>query len=426
MKKVLTLTVSLIVPFVLSAQDKDSDNKKFGISFSGFVRNDVIYNTRQVVSARGESDFLLVPKPVKLDSNGNDINSVPNFNIVSFTTRIRGKITGPDAFGAKTSGLIETDFFGSSAASKFDLRLRHAIIKLDWKKGHLMLGQYWHPMFVTDCYPKTVSFGAGVTFNPFSRNPQIRYKYNFTKKISIAAAAISQGQYKSKGNAFSHQNAGIPEFNVHMQYKDDVMTIGAQFDYQTLMPRIVTDSNYATKTTISTMSYLGYIKIKLKPVTLKLYQIYGQGNDNMVMMGGYAIANKAYSQEELQKNYVEYLPYNTRTNWIDIESNGKKIKYGLFLGYSENLGAKDSVIISSFTGRWGEVKSLGRIAPRMTIISNNLKLGFEIEYSGAEYSEQKLDGNGNIIDNGINQYGKVTNYKTADNLKFLFSASYIF
>ena len=428
MKNKYLIILIVILPLIIIAQE--TDKQKFGIKFSGFVRNDVIYNTRQVISARGEDDFVLAPKPVELDPEGNDINDVPNYNIISFTTRIRGKITGPDAFGAKTSGLIETDFLGSTGASKFDLRLRHAIVKLDWKKGHLMIGQYWHPMFVTDCYPKTLSFGAGITFNPFARNPQIRYTYNFTEKLSIAAAALSQGQYRSKGDHYSQQNSGIPETNLHIQYKSDFITVGAQFDYQVLKPRIKTDSNYTTNTTISSMSYLAYMKFNLKPITVKLYGIYGQGNDNMVMMGGYAITDKVYNADQINKNYVGYTSYNSATGWLDIETTGKKIQYGIFFGYSKNLGTADSVITSSYTGRWGNVNTLMRIAPRVIVRSNNFKIGFEIEYSTADYAEQKLDNNGMPVAGsdigGIDKYGNVTNYTTADNIKFLVSVAYVY
>ena len=428
MKKILFLITVIVLPVLMMAQE--TEKPKFGIKFSGFVRNDVIYNTRQVVAARGENDFVLAPDAVLLDADGNDINSVPNYNIISFTTRLRGKITGPDAFGAKTSGLIETDFLGSTGASKFDLRLRHAIVKLDWKKGHLLMGQYWHPMFVTDCFPKTVSFGAGITFNPFARNPQIRYTYNLTENFSVAAAILSQGQYRSKGDHYSQQNSAIPETNIHIQYKSDFITVGAQFDYQVLKPRIVTDSNYTTNTTVSSMSYLAYMKLNLKPITVKMYGIYGQSNDNMVMMGGYAIKDRVYTLEQNKKNYVEYVPYNTVSGWLDLETTGKKVQYGLFFGYSQNMGAADSVITSSYTGRWGNVNTLMRVAPRVVIKSNNLKVGIEVEYSTADYAEQKVDANGVAVvgsdAGGISKYGKVTNFTTADNVKLIISVAYIY
>ena len=149
MKKIILLITVIVLPILMMAQNKEvkkEKEKKFGIKFSGFVRNDVIYNTRQVVSARGESNVLLAPKPISLDKEGNDENGTANFNIASFTTRLRGKITGPDAFGAKTSGMIEMDFIGPNGNAPFSLRMRHAFVKLTWESSSLLTGQYWHPI----------------------------------------------------------------------------------------------------------------------------------------------------------------------------------------------------------------------------------------------------------------------------------------
>ena len=57
-------------------------------------------------------------------------------------------------------------------------------------------------------------------------------------------------------------------------------------------------------------------------------------------------------------------------------------------------------------------------------------MGFEIEYSTIDYAESKLDENNNLVTgadpNGIDEFGKVTNYKTANNTKFILSIAYIF
>lgn len=112
----------------------------FGIDFSGFVKTDIIHDSRQTVSIR-EGHFLLYPAQEELDINGKDINAVSNFNILSIQTRLHGKITGPDAFGAKTSGAIEGEFFGHSDGDINGFRLRHAFVKLNWTNTQLLVGQ---------------------------------------------------------------------------------------------------------------------------------------------------------------------------------------------------------------------------------------------------------------------------------------------
>ena len=84
--------------------------------------------------------------------------------------RLTGKITGPDVVKAKTSALLEADFFGNENLNFADVngfRLRHAIIKLNWQTTELMVGQYWHPLFVPECFPDVVSFNTGAPFSAF-------------------------------------------------------------------------------------------------------------------------------------------------------------------------------------------------------------------------------------------------------------------
>ena len=429
MKKIILFLIIVSFPIFALSQETKKEDSKFGLNISGFVRNDMVFNTRQVVSGRGESSFILSPKPIKLDKEGKDTNAVSNYNMVAFITRLRAKITGPEAFGAKTSGLVEMDFFGPNASAPYALRLRHAFVKFEWKSSNLLVGQYWHPIWATECYPGTVSFSTGTPFNPFSRNPQIRFTKQFGG-LSILAAAMSQGMFKSKGNPMAHQNSSIPELHLQLQYKNKVISAGLGINYQLLQPRLVSSTNYITNQTVSSLSYFGYAKIKLKPLTTKIYGMYGQNNDNLVMMGGYAVTDKTYSADQRTKNLVDYTPYNSLSTWIDFETTGKILKFGFFAGYSQNMGAADSVQTTTYVGRWGNVNTMMRLAPRVIYTVNKIKLGFELEYSAIDYAEPKLDAIGQPVigsdPNGIDAFGKVTNYKTANNIKFLLSLTYNF
>ena len=109
--------------------------------------------------------FCSILPPESKDQNGDDKNAVPNLNILAVQTRLKGTITGPDAFGAKTGGVIEAAFFGHSNSDVNGFRLRHAFLTLKWTNKTLLMGQFWHPMFVTDCFPGTVSFNTGMPFS---------------------------------------------------------------------------------------------------------------------------------------------------------------------------------------------------------------------------------------------------------------------
>jgi len=119
----------------LKAQSQDD---KITLNFSGFIKTDVIYDTRQTVSIR-EGHFLLYPKDQALDPDGRDLNAKDSFHILAIQTRLALRVTGPRALGAKTTGYIEAEFFGHSDPDINGFRLRHAYLKLNWKKASFLL-----------------------------------------------------------------------------------------------------------------------------------------------------------------------------------------------------------------------------------------------------------------------------------------------
>lgn len=432
MKKNFALLIIMLIPFMMSAQNND---KKFTVEFGGFVRNDLMFNTRQNLSARGEGQFSLVPLPIQYDFNNEDINAGLNFNMAIINTRVNMKISGPDAFGAKTSAFVEGDFLGISAATKFNFRARHAYFKLDWEKSQVLTGMTWHPMFVTDCYPGTVSFNTGVPFNPLSRVPQIRFSYKLTSKISAFASIMSQGHFLSVAPANSFQNAGMPEAHIQLKFKSDNLAAGVGVNYQTLKPSLTNTgldtagnpTTYISNAKVSSLSFIGYVNLKTKPLTIKAWGMYGQNNDNLVMMGGYAAVNNPNpTAQQIQEGFIEYTPLNTLSTWLDLSTNGKKVKYGIFVGYAKNLGANKEINSGSYAGRWGNVNSMMRVSPRVVFISEKTEFGFEVEYSTIDYALGKTNGVTPEEITGINSKGQVTNFLTADNIKFLLSMTYKF
>jgi hypothetical protein len=97
MKKSLFAISFSLLSFLIYAQEEAA----FGIKFTGFVKTDIIWDSRQTDALR-EGHFLLWPKPELIDPAGNDINAKANFNFLNIQTRLRGDIKGPDALGAKT------------------------------------------------------------------------------------------------------------------------------------------------------------------------------------------------------------------------------------------------------------------------------------------------------------------------------------
>lgn len=426
MKKfLLALSFSLISVMMFS-----QDDPAFGIKFGGFIKTDILWDSRQTIDLR-EGHFLLMPKPEVLDPDGNDLNAKASFNFLSIQSRIKGDIKGPDALGAKTSGMIEAEFFGTSDLDMNGFRLRHAIVKLNWKTTELMVGQFWHPMFITSCYPEVVSFNTGAPFTVFSRNPQIRLTQEFNG-FRIIAAALSQIDFKSPGpdgpNSKYLRNAAIPSFNLNLEYgkknadKGTEFLVGVAGNFKRLIPRLVSDSGYKAEEGINSMSGMAYVKIGLKKIAIKAAGFYGQNMFDYTMLGGYCTGDSG------PNGLVDYVNIKTLAAWTEIMTTGKKMQAGIFFGYSRNLGINEDDLVTHSTAgpyytRGKDVAGKGfpnddigymyRISPRFIYNAGKFRLAPEIEYTVAGYGN--ADG-----------LGLVEDAEAVGNVRFLLGVYYFF
>jgi len=363
-----------------------AEQSEFGIKFNGFVKTDLMYDSRQTVAAR-EGHFLLYPAGPSLDANGQDVNATANLNILAIQTRLKGVITGPEAFGAKTSGLIEAAFFGHSNSDVNGFRLRHAFLKLAWDNSTLLIGQFWHPMFVTDCFPGTVSFNTGAPFQPFSRNPQIRLTRT-TGSLKLIAAAMSQRDFTSTGPGGASssylRNAVIPNLHLQVQLKTDALLFGLGGDWKSLTPRLVTSAGYKSEEKVSGMSFIGFAKLTTPLFTWKAEGVLGQNLTDHLMLGGYAAETVA------QDTGIEtYIPTDVFSVWSEL-SCGKTFSYALFAGYTKNLGISKEIVGTPW-GRGSNIDMIYRIAPRVMWNSGKTRLAAELEYTAASYGNMQPD-----------------------------------
>jgi hypothetical protein len=406
-----TLVFSILVSSSLFAQD-DEDNKKFGISFSGFVKNDVFYDSRQIVSAR-EGHFLLWPKDQDLDAVDEDINATSSFNMLAVQSRLSGTITGPEAFGAKTSGKIEGDFFAQANDNINLFRLRHAFVKMDWENTQLLFGQYWNPMFVTSCFPGTVSFNTGSPIQPFARNPQVRLTQTFGD-IKLVAAALAQRDYTSRAPDPSPEylrNSGIPDMHLQLHYDKSKINAGAGIAYKTIVPRLETNMGLKTREGVSGLSALAYAKITLDPVTIKFQAVSGENTADVLQISGFAV--KSIDPVTDKRTYT---PISNFSVWSDIHTNGEKFQVGLFAGYLANKGAGEKYVGDPgyIYGFGNNISSIYRISPRIVFNSGKLRFGIESEYTTATFGRD------------FNEKAKPINGNEESNLRMLFSTYFFF
>ncbi|MBN2756122.1 MAG: hypothetical protein JXR51_03020, partial [Bacteroidales bacterium] len=265
MKKIIFLVLIMVLPLISFSQDDKKEETKFKLDFSGFVKNDFFWDTRKTVAAR-EGHFLLFPSQVDKDADGKDINDKANFNFLAIQSRLSIGLSGPDAFGAKISGKIEGDFFAQANDNINLLRLRHAFVKMNWTKTELLFGQYWIPMFITDCFPGTVSFNTGAPIQPFGRNPQIRLSQKLGS-FKFIAIASSQRDYTSRGALGASgeylRNSAMPELSVQIHYaKEKAFIAGIGASYKQIAPQDTTGLGFATDETVGSFNGIAFMKIK--------------------------------------------------------------------------------------------------------------------------------------------------------------------
>ncbi|MBE0638289.1 MAG: hypothetical protein IH598_07205 [Bacteroidales bacterium] len=406
----------LLCCFFISYNIVAQEQPKFGIDFSGFVKTDLMWDSRQTVSIR-EGHFLLFPANEVLDPNGKDINAVSNFNMLSIQSRLTGKITGPDALGARTSGLLEGEFFGTTDGDISGFRLRHAYVKLNWESAQLLVGQTWHPLFITNCYPDVVSFNTGAPFQPFSRNPQVAFTQKINK-ISLTFTATSQRDFVSTGpdgpSSKYLRNAGMAAWNIKVEYftenkeKGTAFQAGLSGNSQILKPRITTPSGFKTDNSFASSIGMAYVKVKLPDVTIKAMGVIGQDTYNLTMLGGYAV--ETIDPITLEEDYT---PLNTVSAWTDIHTNGTEWQFGLFAGYSKNNGTSDDAS-GNYFARTTNIDHLYRISPRVIYNSGKFRIAPEMEYTVAAFGTQNLGD------------GTVTDTNNIGNFRFLVGIYYFF
>lgn len=389
MKKFIILVLSFI-PLIALTQEKE---KAVEFKFHGYVKSDLFLDTHENVEIR-EGHFMLYPQNEELDPNGEDVKANVQLNMLNIQTRLNLLVTGPDVWKAKSSAYIEAEFFGTTDPDINGFRLRQAYIKLQWPKTMFLVGQYWHPMFNTQCYPGTVSFNTGAPFQPFSRNPQLRVKQNFGK-FNLVGTLFWQRDFRSTGpvgvSSIYLRNSAVPMLNLRFEYQSKNETegteflIGASVNFKSLKPQLETDSSYKTDERINSMSFSAYTKYKSKNITAKLMGFYGGDAYDMTMLGGY-VEHEIINPE---KSFVSYTPICVSSLWFDLHTNGPKFQYGIFGGYIKNLGPRDDYLEGgNIYARGYNIDHIYRISGRFIYNVHKFRMAPEIEYTVAAYATE--------------------------------------
>ena len=361
------------------------------LDWHGFVNPHYYADSRSVVGGR-EDMMLFYPKPVVLDSLGNDINDGWQANMLAITARLGLTVTGPDMLGAKTSAYIEGDFTGATNATINNLRLRHAYILMDWYKNYgefqslkhsLRIGQYWYPMVIHEIMPMTNPLNMGAPFHCYARQPQVRYEF-ISHRFEVVAAAswrldnMSQGLLNgtpmtSPGSTQFARHSLVPELNLQLRYHSSHLFVGVAANLKTIQP-IVPDPQ---GNLYSSFSWSVFGKATLGPVTLKAQTLLNNSLYEGCSLGGYLMLADSTFQD-----------WHFNTVWLDVEKSTGHWRPGLFLGFAKNLDYGHHADALHIFGRGHDLEYLWRIQPRLTYKTlTGLDFTAEAEYTRAGYAD---------------------------------------
>lgn len=366
--------------------------KEFSYKFYGQIRTDLYYNSR-ANEETVDGLFYMYPKDKVYDNNGNDINATDNSNFYTLYSRLGVDITGPMLGRAKTSAKIEGDFRGSGT-SYSTIRLRHAYLNLDWGTSALLMGQTWHPLY-GDVAPQILNLNMGAPFQPFSRAPQIRYRYS-NKAIQFTGALVWQSQYLSQGPSGKSQEyikkSCTPEIYAGIDYKHEGLLAGAGIELLSLTPRTQAEGEdetiYKVDERITTLSYEAHVKYTCKDWFVGAKTVFGSNLTQASGLGGFGI-----SAVDQHTGEQEYTPIRVSSTWLNVVY-GQKWKPGIFVGYAKNLGTSDALTEETKTyGTGTNLDQLATIGAELTYNLPHWKFGLEYNYCKAWYGTiQAKDG----------------------------------
>lgn len=382
MRKYLLLFTLLLLAMSGSAQVKG-----FSYKFYGQVRTDLYYNSR-ANEETVDGLFYMYPKDKVYDADGKDLNATANGSFYTLYTRLGVDVKGPEFVGAKTSAKVEVDFRGSGTTYS-TVRLRHAYLNLDWGKSELLLGQNWHPLY-GDVAPQILNLNMGGPYQPFSRAPQIRYRYQ-AGDFMLTGVALWQSQYLSQGPAGKTQDyikfGCLPEFYAGVDYKSSAWLVGAGVELISLKPRreVVTDGKtYKVDERVTSLSYEAHMRYTSDNWMVAAKSVLGSNLTQVSMLGGFGVKSV-----DPRTGEQEYSPNRNSSSWLNIVY-GKTWKPALFFGYMKNLGTSDDVTKMYGTGT--DVDQLVNATGELTYNVPHWKIGVEYSYSAAWYGKMKANG----------------------------------
>ena len=377
----------IIALFALAVAQMGLAQEETSATLYGYAKGEFAFDSRQVVAAR-EGNFIDLASP---NVTG---NNVANFNGWGIESRLGVKVAGPEFFGMKSEALIEGHFFANGDDNINNFGLRHAYVKLSSDKVEWLVGQFWHPMFVTNVSPGTYNFNAGSPFQPFNRSPQIRFSTKGNARFTLAA--ITERDFASVvyggGNA---AKSGLPAFHAQLQFGSDEKFVGGFGANVKFTRNEGANAKTAHGKTLAAFNFLAYAKAQFtENFAWKIYSNFGQNPSEILQLGSVAY----YGGKDDLRNST------TLALWTEFAGKfSDSFEWGVFGGYSQDFGFNENNFDTNYKTASKYVGpatsgfipgSTWRVSPRMGWKSGNTKLGLEFDYTSTTYGQ--FDNKGKI------------------------------
>ncbi|MCK5632904.1 hypothetical protein KAH94_04095 [bacterium] len=405
-------------------------SKKYKFKFSGYVRMDGFFDTRQNLDFWRGFD-LAHPARVLLDPNGQDVNAKAQYNMVPYTA-LRLKATGPKCFNARSSATVRTDFAGkvdTAGEQHFgSLRLQHGYVQFDWEKTKLIGGLAYHPLTILRFSTDTIAINAGEMFDPFQYSAHLMYQH----KLEFFEFIFALGKLYERERS---RDAIMPDFfaEVVAEYKEHLFAMGV--DVRAIVPRLQTETDpiFATllegrevehgyKTSQMIVSPIAFVGAKLQwgNVTSTTRFTYAANAAPFSLIGGYAVKCRDPQTDKRQYTLLRSLNF-----WTDLSYNNDVFEIGVLVGTAKNIGSKYKILREPIAddapeGTQGDLLAFGfaldmdylvRIQPRLRVFSGPVTFGAEVEYTRAAFGT-------------TNECGRVCNACPVANTRLLGSIIY--
>lgn len=318
----------------------------------GFSGMKVYSITRQTINNVAVGSFLL-PNMYEPDFDNKDINAHAKTDMVATNAKV-GFFFNPiqGRYSHKIYAIIEFSFSGTAAFNRSCLTLKQAFVELTWNKGSFLFGQYFHPLFLKECFPRVINSNTGAPYEAISIAPQIRLT-QLIKKIEITLTAASQALTTSWGplvelifkniifvnadNVTYIRNSMIPDLNFSAKWiLDNTSYYGFSFDYLNLCPEIISSGR---KTNVRAESFIGeiYAHNVFNSGEINMKAIFSQNGANQLLISGYGQS----TFNPITGVVTSYSPTNALSFWIDsfYLFKNQQMQLGAFAGYTKNLGS---------------------------------------------------------------------------------------